>query len=73
MLPELIRRARARRVGGVQVHVEIVHTLGEAAELIDQMGTRLLRGETIAVLGDEMDAAVVEHHAKIYSAQHGAH
>ena len=67
MLPELIRRARVRRGGGVQVHVEIVRDLEQAATLIDQLGRRLLAGETILALGDPIDADLIEHHARIYA------
>lgn len=67
MLPELIQRARARPCGGVQVHVEIVRDLEQAAGLIDQLGRRLLAGETIVALGDPIDADVIEHHARIYA------
>jgi hypothetical protein len=67
MLAELVRRARARPGGGVHVRVEIVHTLDEAAELIDQLGRRLLAGETIVALCDEIDADLIHRHAEIYA------
>jgi hypothetical protein len=67
MLAELLRRARARPGGGVHVRVEIVHTLDEAAELIDQLGRRLLAGETIVALCDEIDADLIHRHAEIYA------
>jgi hypothetical protein len=67
MLGELLRRSRARPDGGMQAHVVPVRTLDEAAELIDELGHRLLAGETVVCLCDPIDADLVEHHARIYA------
>jgi hypothetical protein len=73
LIPELIRRSRAWSGGGLRVEIMAVRTLDEAAELVDQMGRRLLNGELVVVIcSDEILADVVERHGEIY-AQHGAH
>ena len=67
MLGELLRRSRTRPDGVMQAHVVPVRTLDEAAELIDELGHRLLAGETVVCLCDSIDADLVEHHARIYA------
>jgi len=44
-----------------------VHSLDEAAAVIDQLGTQLLKGQTVVVLADPIDADVIETHAQIYA------
>ena len=47
---ELLRRAQLRPDGGIQVEAMAVPTFDEAAHVCDQLGTRLLRGETVVAL-----------------------
>jgi hypothetical protein len=47
----------------VQVHVTAPRTLDETATLVDELGWRLLEGQTIVAICDEVNADVVETHA----------